>query len=241
MNVRWPVLPAIAALLTCLTQSVCAEVYFIVGEVGNGLIDRSKGSYVVKITNPDDIAHARAIIAQGDAFIGARIVSCAIRAGADGINRDYLYGETPEWNWHVTEFIGFSEFTIEILDAWPVYVASDVDEWIRITRGFNGDPSIGYIGFWGYTVVAELPVEPRVEEVAMIEEQVVLKLKRLSVDHEVEIFVADTLESGGWTPQQIFLADHPTKSVQIPLSENAVQQFYRVEVRRKPDAEELED
>ena len=41
------------------------------------------------------------------------------------------------------------DFTIEILDGWPGFVEQDVNGWIANTNG--------RVGFWTYTVVAELP------------------------------------------------------------------------------------
>jgi hypothetical protein len=52
------------------------------------------------------------------------------------------------WSWHVVEFLEFADATIEILDGWPTLVEQDVRGWIDNTGGI--------IGFWEYTVTAEL-------------------------------------------------------------------------------------
>ena len=85
--------------------------------------------------------------------IGRPIVVAQIECGLDGINRDYLAFGKPAWWWHVTEFNDFCDVTAEIPDGWPGLVQDDC-EW-RI--GNTG----GYIGFWSYTVVAELGTDPK--------------------------------------------------------------------------------
>ncbi|HZP83075.1 MAG TPA: PEP-CTERM sorting domain-containing protein [Chthonomonadaceae bacterium] len=120
--------------------------YFLVA--GRPGLPQITDSYVLPLEEPQDIAHAQALIAQGP-DIGAGIVVAAIQAGADGINRDYLAPGAPPWSWHVTQFEGFADFTIELYDGSPTLVEEDVPGWIANTGG--------HIGFWNYTVVAELP------------------------------------------------------------------------------------
>lgn len=105
-------------------------------------------SYVLRLSNPDDIAHARDLIDRGIAA-GMSIALARIAPGADGQNVDYLAPGQPAWSWHITEFIGFADVTPEILDGWPGFVEMDVDGWINNTDGT--------IGFWTYTVLAEIP------------------------------------------------------------------------------------
>jgi hypothetical protein len=105
-------------------------------------------SYILPLSNADDIAHARALLAAEPGTL-ASIAVAHIAAGADGVNRDWLAPGRPEWSWHVTEFDGFYDFTAEVLDGWPTFVEQDVPGWIANTGG--------QIGFWSYTVVAELP------------------------------------------------------------------------------------
>lgn len=106
-------------------------------------------SYILPLRDPMAIDHARNLIAQGPAA-GQPIVVAQIATGTNGINRDYLAPGSAPWSWHVTRFEAFAETTIEILDGWPGYVECDVQGWIANTGG--------YIGFWTYTVVAEVPV-----------------------------------------------------------------------------------
>jgi hypothetical protein len=105
-------------------------------------------SYVLPLSDPSAIAHARQLIAAGPSS-GAPLVVAQIAKGPNGVNRNFLAPGAPPWSWHVTAFEGFADFTIEILDGWPTYLESDVDGWLANTNG--------YIGFWTYTVTAELP------------------------------------------------------------------------------------
>jgi hypothetical protein len=121
------------------------SIRFVVGESDEPV---HGDSYVLALSDPAAIAHARRLINQGPAA-GEPIVVSRIAKGANGINRDPFAPDSPPWSWHLTEFIGFADFTVEILDGWPTYVEGDVDGWLS-----NTDSTIG---FWQYTVVAELP------------------------------------------------------------------------------------
>ncbi len=121
--------------------------YFLVTEYPGQ--ETHNDSFVLPLSNPTDIAHARDLIARGPDTAGAPIVSAKIAKGSDGINRNVLAEDAPEWNWHITEFGGFVDSSIEINDGWPTFVEQDVDAWIQNTQG--------YIGFWSYTVTREIP------------------------------------------------------------------------------------
>ena len=137
---------------------VCAEtVYFVVGEWPGEEIYGD--SYVVPIEDPLDIQHARDLVMFGPEAVGDPIVVAAIEAGADGINRDWLAPGAPEWSWHVTEFQGFAFATIEILDGYPTFVEDNLAWWIENTNQPSA-PEVGHIGFWSYTIIAELPAVP---------------------------------------------------------------------------------
>ncbi|MBN2020145.1 MAG: hypothetical protein JW749_07970 [Sedimentisphaerales bacterium] len=135
-----------AGILFCLV-AVCfgQTIYFLVAETNpfNG------DSYVLPLTEPNDIAHARDLIAYGPS-IGQKIVVANIACNPDGINRDYYNPTHQTWSWHVTEFVSFAGITAEILDGWPGLVESDC-------LGWSGN---GRIGFWAYTVVEELGPVP---------------------------------------------------------------------------------
>jgi hypothetical protein len=121
-------------------------IHFLVAEPPGR--EQHRDSYVVSLNEAQDIAHARGLIAGGP-DIGGAIVLARIAAGPDGINRDYRAPGAPPWSWHVTEFLGFTDFSPEIYDGWPKFVEQDVERWINNTQGT--------IGFWNYTIVAELP------------------------------------------------------------------------------------
>lgn len=129
---------------------VADTVYFLVGEYPQP--GDHHDSYVLPLSDPNDIAHARALIAQGP-VVGATIATARIALGADGINGNFLAPGAPAWNWRVTEFLGFADFTIEIYDGWPTFVEDDVDGWMQNTNGI--------IGFWSYTVIGEFDGVPR--------------------------------------------------------------------------------
>ena len=105
-------------------------------------------SYVLPLSDPQDIAYARGLIGTGPPIGFSRIVVADIEAGSDGINRDFRAPGAPLWSWHVIEFIGFADYTAEILDGCPTYIEQEYKEKPPGTRGS--------IGFWSYTVVAEL-------------------------------------------------------------------------------------
>src|SRR2546425_1173864 len=99
--------------------------YFLVADSSG----RLSGSYVLPLTNPVQIAHARKLIQQGPAA-GQPIVTATISAGFDCINRDYRAQGAPAWSWHVTRCCGFADFTIELCDGTPATVEQEVNRWM---------------------------------------------------------------------------------------------------------------
>ena len=135
--------------LFCPAPAEAGVTYFLVAE-RPGTPDPHNDSFVVPMDDAAHVAHARDLIARGPEAAGEAIVFAEIARGSgDGINRDLLSPDRREWNWHVTDVVGFGDFGIEILDGWPTYVHENLDQWLDET-GPN-------IGFWGYTVVRELP------------------------------------------------------------------------------------
>lgn len=159
------VVAAVIGLVGLAAGPVRAEtVYFVVGEWPGQEVYGD--SYVVPIDDADAIQHARDLIALGPEAVCDPIVVAKIEAGADGINRDWLAPGNPEWSWHVTEFQNFAAGTIEILDGYPTLVESDVAWWIESTNKPE-EPEVGYIGFWSYTVIAELAPIPEPSAIAL--------------------------------------------------------------------------
>lgn len=124
--------------------------YFLVGERPG--MEVHGDSFVVGLTDPGHISHARDLITLGPDIAGAPILFAHIVPGADGINRDLLSPTQTEWSWHIDQVHGFADMGIELVDGWPTYVEQDVPGWIANTQG--------EIGFWSYTVVRELPNYP---------------------------------------------------------------------------------
>ncbi len=150
------ILTVVLALVCLVSQLYGETVYFLVAETNIHHGD----SYVLSLTEPNDIAHARDLIRNGPSA-GQPIVVAQITCSYDCVNRNYLdpnrcftdpnrtiCTNKRAWSWHVTQFDYFADATAEILDGWPGLVESDCE-------GFGSQ-----IGFWAYTVVEELGVNP---------------------------------------------------------------------------------
>jgi len=90
-------------------------VYFLVGRINSSPID----SYVLALSNPADIAHARDLIGYGPGIGDEIVVATIERSNHDGLNRNYVREGLPVWSWRVNEFLGFGDITAEILDGSP--------------------------------------------------------------------------------------------------------------------------
>jgi hypothetical protein len=153
----------IGAVTLLGTLAQASPVYFLAAEPAGSRVHGD--SFVLPLTDPDDIAHARDLILRGPAAAQSPIVFAEIAKGVDGLNRDLLRPEQPDWSWHVTKFEGFGDFGIELLDGWPTYVEKHRDAWLAQTSGLPAGgppPETGHIGFWSYTVVSELQGYPQV-------------------------------------------------------------------------------
>ena len=146
---------ALFALILTLSasQTLAGPAYFVVAERPG--VEEHHDSFVLPLSADTDIAHARDLIARGPDAAGSPLVFASIVAGADGVNRDVLADGEPLWHWHVSGFEGFGDFGIELVDGNPTYLESDVQGWIENTRR-RPDENVGHIGFWNYTVVAEV-------------------------------------------------------------------------------------
>src|SRR5262245_58608615 len=101
---RAQVFLATTALLSTVVHA--NPVYFVVGEATAR--PPHGDSYVLPLFAAADIAHARALVAQGRSA-GAPIVIARIDVGADGINRNMLGASPAPWSWHITEFVTFAD------------------------------------------------------------------------------------------------------------------------------------
>jgi hypothetical protein len=149
-----------ALLIGCLfPTSVHAEtIYFVVGE-WPGSPPTHNDAYILALENPDDIAHARDLIQYGPS-IGSALAVAAIMVGPDGVNRNWVAPGKPLYSWHIIQFEGFWDATIEIWDGWPSGINGNPEAWIEMTRSYYDPPGVGHIGFWGYTVVDEVVPGP---------------------------------------------------------------------------------
>lgn len=143
---------ALCALL--LPFAAAAEtVWFEVAEIET---ERDQ-SFLVPLSDPEHIAHARALIANGgrpsDDLGG--ILLAEIRDGGDGFNRDIRDPDQRRWRWHISRVDGFGGLAIELCDGWPGWVEENPPAFIRNTSGF--------ICFWGYTIKSELAAPPKFE------------------------------------------------------------------------------
>jgi hypothetical protein len=123
-------------------------VYFLVS-CPEGAPEPVPDSYVLPLTDLDDIAHARALI-EDPSGAGARIALTRIaRGSSDGthVNRN-LSEDGSAWSWHCTGDVEFVDSSAEIYDVTPAYLEEHLDEWLELIGPF--------IGPWSYTVTREL-------------------------------------------------------------------------------------
>ena len=137
---------------------VAGPVLFVVAE-RPGMVEHGD-SFVLPLTDAADVAHARELIELGPDAAGEPLVFAEVLPGGDGVNRDVFADGEPLWNWHVGKFEGFGDGGIELVDGWPTFIEQDVEGWMANTRRDPEDPDApGHIGFWNYTVVAELDAD----------------------------------------------------------------------------------
>lgn len=149
-SVWQPVVLALAVAMAFVPATHAGTVYFEVAERAE--VAAHHDAYVLPLSNPEHIQHARDLIREGPDQAGEAIVFARIAAGSDGINRNLLAEGQPEWSWHVSEVHGFGDFGIELIDSWPTYIEQNLPAWLS--------ENDGAIGFWSYTVVRELEGYP---------------------------------------------------------------------------------
>ena len=138
---------AVLFVSSALAEQAPAEtVYFLVSEINQPC--STCDSYVLPVSEPSAIDHARDLVANGPG-IGGTIALANAAVGGDGFNRNLLAQGEPLWSWHITSLTTFADFTIELCDGSPTLVEAD-------PPGFLANTS-GVICFWGYPVTAELP------------------------------------------------------------------------------------
>jgi hypothetical protein len=124
-------------------------VYFLVGE---RTAVRGE-SFIIGLTDPQDIQSARAILLSGEEKIVFAEISKITNSRSQG-NFDLAKG--GKWSWYVTDVLEFTDVTAEIYDGWPSYVEENYSDFVENTKGANGS---GRIGFWNYGLKREVSHE----------------------------------------------------------------------------------
>jgi hypothetical protein len=209
----------VLGLLICGTSTLQAATnYFLVAEGPDRV--HHNDCYVIALTNSQQIAHARDLVARGPYVAGAPIVVAYVAAGADGLNRNLRRADARPWSWHVSGVIAFADITAEILDGWPGALESNFSGWTNNTGG--------EIGFWNYTVVAELPLTPQINSIRAQGNQIELGLTNLTPPFAANIEVATNLSAPNWQIQTNFTPAAMMTNMLVPVSANNA--FYRVRV-----------
>jgi hypothetical protein len=146
-------LTRLAGLSLILSLAAAAQAETVWFEVAEIETERDQ-SFLVALTDPEHIANARALIANGgrpsDSLPG--ILLARIGVGGDGFNRDIRDPEQRLWRWHIDQVDGFGGLAIELCDGWPGFIEENPKAFIRNTGG--------QICLWGYTIKSELPGPP---------------------------------------------------------------------------------
>ena len=133
-------------------SAAAQTVFFVVSERAE--VCAHCDSFLLPLSDPQDIADARLLIANGLRSGIGSIPVVEVAAGADGVNRDPGAPGEPIWGWHVTDFQGFAEVAIELCDGWPGLIESDPHAFVANTGG--------QFCPWSYSVTAELTAPPPV-------------------------------------------------------------------------------
>lgn len=123
-------------------------VYFLVTERSP---DKGE-TFILPLKDPADIAEARDLIeSDEDKIVLARITT----NDSDNYSLNKDINNKRTWSWHISQFDGFADFSIEIYDGWPSYVEENYEEWVANTKGSG---THGIIGFWNYSISREVSV-----------------------------------------------------------------------------------
>jgi hypothetical protein len=222
-----PLLGLVVMMGLLVWQADAQLVYFLVGPLYPGV---ETDSYVLPVSRPKDIAHARDLIIRGPVVNGEpnqSIAMAMIAAGKDGINRDFLAPDRHEWSWHVVEFLAFSDLTFPEWSGSPTSVELDVAGFIRNSEG--------RIGFAAYTVVRELGPSPFYLSVIPGGGGLDFywSAPGTNSNYTYTLESKDSLSSTNWTP--VANGPWPVKTNHWSLTQtNAAARFYRVKAESLP-------
>lgn len=145
----------VTSLLVC-TQGA-QPIFFLVTPIHFKKPDSEKQSFIVPITDESLLVEARRLVelaAQNwpTPPAPASIVLATVVPGRDAVNRNYLLTELPEWSWHVSRVVGFSELcTCDELQK-PTE--------IEIVYAIYSSTNTYNIAMGGYTITKELGTTP---------------------------------------------------------------------------------
>lgn len=122
-------------------------VYFLVEDPNHGNND----SFILALADAEDIATARAMV--DDPSLRQIVLAKITKNKRVSYYRNRDLINDKDWSWHISEFLGFVDNTIEIYDGWPQYVEDNYKEWVTNTKG---DGTEGVIGFWSYVITEEV-------------------------------------------------------------------------------------
>jgi hypothetical protein len=146
-------------------------------------------SFVLPLSKPEDVREARRLLREVPPT-AQRVLVVNIVAGADGINRDHLAVGAPQWSWHVTEFISFTDY-VPGLEHSPTPVL--IEENLEKYKG------TGVALFTMYGIIAELRPPFKVS-VRFAPEGVVLSWPWRGQLYVYTVECASTLSPADWAP-----------------------------------------
>ena len=133
-------------------------IYFLLGPspvaVGAEQIRQSEGATVIPLTKASDIAHARKLI-EAPATTGFAHPVVRVRAGKNGINRNYFESGWLEYSWYPYQVVAFADGIGANTATNPKLLESSVN-WSNPTAWDETKT----VGFADLTVVQELGVSP---------------------------------------------------------------------------------
>ncbi len=195
--------------------------YFLVAEPPGRVVGND--SYLLPLSKQEDIDHARYLVSLGSSvFSGSHLalVVANIVAAKDDINRNFLDPKFPKWSWQVSQFLGFGDYTIEVLDGCPTCLENQFD-WQHFGSGE------WEIGFWNYTVVKELGPVPLYLSVVAERQKLQFYWSGVGTNYIYMLESKESLSSTNWLALPGASWPLKTNHWTLPLT-NAPASFYRV-------------
>jgi hypothetical protein len=227
-------LPLIFLFFASALRAQTTATYFLLGPsplaADAEQIRKNEGTAVIPLIKPSDIAHARKLI-EAPAITGFAHAVVRVRAGTNGINRNYHEAGWPEYSWYPYQVVAFADGIGGNTATTPKLLESSVN-W--------SDPAAWdetkTIGFADLTVVQELGVSPvflSVRRVADIWAFDWVVLEPINGDFTLE--TTASLDSNSW---QAVPGDWPSQVAHWTVQASALPNqasFFRVRIDL-PDA-----